>query len=64
MGERSIFKSPRSTKDLSLDGESCSRADSMSKRTVASADGGQYTRPQSTMELLRRSLMMRSSILA
>ena len=39
-GERSMLKSPRRTKDLSLDGGSCSREDSTLESVAASDEGG------------------------
>ena len=63
VGERSMLKSPRSTRDLSLDGDNCSRADSTSDSREASTEGGRYRRPHTTLEFRRGSSTMRSSVL-
>ena len=64
LGERSMLKSPRSTRDMSLEGGSCSNAASTSVSKEASADGGRYRRPHTTLDRHRESSMMTSSALS
>ena len=58
-----MLKSPRSTRDLSLDGDCCSSADSTSASREALDDGGHYKRPHTTLDLPRGSSTIRTSAL-